>query len=231
MTKIYLIKHLDSGMKYVGITDGDLAKRWQQHYNDPNSAVYTALRSEGYRMTMELLEDVPSRDEALRKEQDYIRTLGTAQPHGWNRMVSKVEVVTVKKARNWVEYKDPLYSQYIDQDINGISSLRCPICNYHMTHHQAITIYTPSEKDKGFISYIEGHRNESYFGAMTENPSSRQEGIRITIACESCHPQWLIGDRTLVYRGQEPPLFSMLIYHHEGATLFEIEYCVEEQES
>lgn len=93
MTKIYLITHLDSGMKYVGITDGDLAKRWQQHYNDPNSAVYTALRSEGYRMTMELLEDVPSRDEALRKEQDYIRTLGTAHPHGWNRMVSKVEVV------------------------------------------------------------------------------------------------------------------------------------------
>jgi hypothetical protein len=85
MTKIYLITHLDSGMKYVGITDGDLAKRWQQHYNDPNSAVYSALRSEGYRMTMELLDDVPSRDEALRKEQEYIRTLGTAQPHGWNR--------------------------------------------------------------------------------------------------------------------------------------------------
>ena len=105
MTKIYLIKHLDSGMKYVGITDGDLAKRWLSHMIDKKSAVYEALRSEGYRMTMELLEEVPSRDEALRKEQDYIRTLGTAQPHGWNRMVSKVEVVkpvvkTQSKAKN-----------------------------------------------------------------------------------------------------------------------------------
>jgi predicted GIY-YIG superfamily endonuclease len=230
MTKIYLIKHLDSGMKYVGITDGDLVKRWLSHMIDKKSAVYEALRSEGYRMTMELLEEVPSRDEALRKEQEYIRTLGTAQPHGWNRMVSKVEVVkpAVKK---WIECKDPLYSQYIDQDIHGISSLRCPICNYYMTHHQSITIYTPSEKDKGFISHIERHRNESYFGAMTENPSSRQEGIRIMIACENCHPKWLCGDKTFVYRGVEPPLFSLLIYHHEGGTLLEIEYCVEEQES
>ena len=125
MTKIYLIKHLDSGMKYVGITDGDLAKRWQQHYNDPNSAVYTALRSEGYRMTMELLEDVPSRDEALRKEQDYIRTLGTAHPHGWNRMVSKVEVVKPTK----------IYSNTINQLPYGeLDRLKCPHCDNDRVH-------------------------------------------------------------------------------------------------
>ena len=28
--KIYMIKHLDTDMKYVGITGGDLATRWQQ---------------------------------------------------------------------------------------------------------------------------------------------------------------------------------------------------------
>ena len=127
MTKIYLITHLDSGMKYVGITDGDLAKRWQQHYNDPNSAVYTALRSEGYRMTMELLEEVPSRDEALRKEQEYIRTLGTAHPHGWNRMVSKVEVV-----KKWV-WKPR--SVTLPQCVNGAwGRLKCPSCNEERLH-------------------------------------------------------------------------------------------------
>ena len=86
--KIYLIKHLDTDMKYVGITGADLATRWQQHYNDINSAVYKALRTEGYRMTMELLEEVATKPEALKREQEYIRSLGTATPSGWNRKVA-----------------------------------------------------------------------------------------------------------------------------------------------
>lgn len=83
--KIYLIKHLDTDMKYVGITGGDLAARWDQHRADTNSAVYKALRTEGHRMTMELLEEVATKPEALKKEQEYIQSLGTATPNGWNR--------------------------------------------------------------------------------------------------------------------------------------------------
>jgi hypothetical protein len=147
MTKIYLIKHLDSGMKYVGITDGDLAKRWQQHYNDPNSAVYSALRSEGYRMTMELLDDVPSRDEALRKEQEYIRTLGTAQPHGWNRMVSKVE----KPKQMEMKSRTIDYLPY-----GELGRLKCPHCDNDRVHlireHDAMVVAMNHAKD--YIQYF-----------------------------------------------------------------------------
>jgi predicted GIY-YIG superfamily endonuclease len=91
--KIYLIKHLDTDMKYVGITGGDLATRWEQHRADTNSAVYKALRTEGYRMTMELLEEVATKPEALKKEQEYIQSLDTATPSGWNRQVAKLKEI------------------------------------------------------------------------------------------------------------------------------------------
>jgi predicted GIY-YIG superfamily endonuclease len=86
--KIYLIKHLDTDMKYVGITNGDLKTRWQQHCKDRRSAVYKALRTESYRMTMELLEEVATKPKALEREQDFIRSLGTATPSGWNQRVN-----------------------------------------------------------------------------------------------------------------------------------------------
>lgn len=85
--KIYLIKHLDTDMKYVGITGGDLAARWEQHRSDTNSAVYKALRTESHRMIMEPIEEVTTKPEALKKEQMYIRLLNTATPSGWNRQV------------------------------------------------------------------------------------------------------------------------------------------------
>jgi len=99
--KIYLIKHLDTDMKYVGITGGDLATRWEQHRADTNSAVYKALRTEGYRMTMELLEEMATKPEALKKEQEYIRSLGTATPNGWNRQCTKE-----KEAKEKVQYSN-----------------------------------------------------------------------------------------------------------------------------
>ncbi len=211
MTKIYLIKHLDSGMKYVGITDGDLAKRWQQHYNDPNSAVYTALRSEGYRMTMELLEDVPSRDEALRKEQDYIRTLGTARPHGWNRMVSEVEVVkpAVKK---WREIRRELLNSDFIANI-----LQCPRCGYGFTHHQDTVVYNRNnDSDEiGFISHIFHTGVSTSYTEMTSNPSARRSGIRIYFKCESCHEE---------NENVNLPLFALLIYQHKGETCLGISY-------
>ncbi len=217
MTKIYLIKHLDSGMKYVGITDGDLAKRWQQHYNDPNSAVYTALRSEGYRMTMELLEDVPSRDEALRKEQDYIRTLGTAHPHGWNRMVSKVEVVkpVVKK---WRQIIRPLSR---DDFVNhGAFVLKCPLCGYDFTHHTDTIVYTRESERHSYshANHIDEHGvHKAYISNY--NPSFRRNGIRIEFGCEGCH-----GVVTGNFNEADPPIFSLLISQHEGQTQFELEY-------
>lgn len=89
---VYLIKHLDTDMKYVGITSADLKTRWDQHRNDTNSAVYEALRADGHRMTMEVLEECDTREQALRREQEYIHELGTAVPRGWNRKINTREV-------------------------------------------------------------------------------------------------------------------------------------------
>lgn len=85
--KIYCIEHVDTKRKYIGITGADERTRWKQHYSDPNSAVYDALRSDGHRMTMTVLEEVETKANALRLEQEYIERLGTAEPHGWNRQV------------------------------------------------------------------------------------------------------------------------------------------------
>lgn len=86
---VYLIKHLDTDMKYVGITSANLKTRWDQHRSDPNSAVYEALRADGHRMTMEVLEQCDTREQALRREQELIHELGTAAPRGWNRMAKR----------------------------------------------------------------------------------------------------------------------------------------------
>jgi len=85
---VYLIKHLDTDKKYVGITSADLKTRWDQHRNDPNSAVYEALRADGHRMVMEVLEECDTREQALRREQELIHELGTAAPRGWNRKIN-----------------------------------------------------------------------------------------------------------------------------------------------
>ncbi len=56
--KIYLITHLDTGMKYVGYTEVDLKKCWDTHHVNPKYAVHKAIQTDGHRMTMELLEEV-----------------------------------------------------------------------------------------------------------------------------------------------------------------------------
>ena len=95
--KMYLIKHLDTDMKYVGITGGDLATRWEQHRKDRRSAVYKALRTEGHRMAMELLEEVATKSKALKHEQKYIQSLDTATPKGWNRKVDRFISLSMHK--------------------------------------------------------------------------------------------------------------------------------------
>jgi predicted GIY-YIG superfamily endonuclease len=102
--KIYLIKHLDTGMGYVGITSRDLLARWKQHHSDTHSALYEVLRTDSHRMTMELLEEFEDRDQALKAEQQYIRKLETAQPNGWNRQVTHF----YEGNRGWKPYFVPI---------------------------------------------------------------------------------------------------------------------------
>lgn len=89
--KIYLIKHLDTDMKYVGITSQTMEKRFMQHGSDRMGALYKIMRTDKSRMRMELIEEVFDKMEALKKEQEYIRIFDTAQPNGWNRQVTDWE--------------------------------------------------------------------------------------------------------------------------------------------
>lgn len=128
--KIYLIKHIDTGMGYVGITGDELGKRWYQHLHDPKGALYTALRAEGHRMSMEMLDEVETREEALIIEQQYIHELGTAQPNGWNRDVRPLKVeepAPVAKPKEWKEVvlEGLQFSTYSHDDIGTIVCPRC----------------------------------------------------------------------------------------------------------
>jgi len=154
--KIYLIKHLDTGKGYVGITGDELGKRWYQHLHDPKGALYTELRAEGHRMTMELIEQVETREEALAKEQQYIHALRTAQPNGWNRDVRPLPVeepAPVAKPKVWERFAEnelDLYSGMANTNV-----MKCPACGYFFTHQEYYEIFQCSEDSDGIRTIVQ----------------------------------------------------------------------------
>lgn len=212
--KIYLIKHLDTDMKYVGITGADLPTRWQQHYNDTNSAIYKALRTQGHRMTMELLEEVTTKPEALKREQEYIRSLGTATPNGWNRQVktsSKTEPEVTRK--KWIA----CVNRFDSRDLfHGL--LKCRACGGDYTHQKGVEVFQKETESSDGL-----HTTAMFYGTSTDklmdnNPSEKRNGLRVYFCCESCH------------RGQTTrPQYQIVIYQHKGQTLFETVYYIEDE--
>jgi len=217
--KVYLIRHLDNGKQYVGITGGDLAKRWQQHYNDPKSAVYKALRKEGYRMTMELLDEVDDRDDALLLEQMYIQTLNTAEPHGWNRMVRNDWLENVKSRVTWKKIETGLSFDDFGPDMN----LLCPTCNEAYMHMKCFEIYQ-HHWDKGYKPWAMLVTDRNAW-AEIEDPDVTKEApgnhdgpsLRIRFECESCHNVKF-----------PPPAYSINIYDTHGNTHFFLESFVKD---
>ena len=219
--KIYLIKHIDTGKGYVGITGDELGKRWYQHLHDQKGALYTALRTEGHRMTMDLIEEVETREEALIKEQQYIHALGTAQPNGWNRDVRPLKVeepVPVEKPKAWERHTDVLE---LGAAYSNNSTLLCPACKYDYTHQEYYEIYQRNEDYSGIHTVVKLH-GTTVDTIMKDNPSSRRQGMRMYFSCEGCH-----GDQE---EGVNPPLFELLIYQHKGVTVFETVYYEEKQQ-
>ena len=227
--KIYMIKHLDTDMKYVGITGGDLATRWQQHYSDINSAVYKALRTEGYRMTMELLEEVATKPEALKREQEYIRSLGTATPSGWNR---QVKTPLPPNPRKWIKYSAKINiipEENIEPYLGSL--FRCPACACEFTHTGIVEVYNRNTEDELSIRHVVLHLStKTTMDTHKENPSRRRQGMRIYFTCESCHslnfiPHHLASPPPF----DAPPRFEILIYQQSGNTFFETEYYIEDK--
>jgi hypothetical protein len=201
--KIYLIKHLDTGMGYVGITGDELAKRWYQHLHDSNSAVYKALRNEGHRITMELLEEVRTREEALIKEQEYIHSLGTAQPDGWNRQVKPKP-----QRKRW------------EKRIHWMPRLRCPICKSEdigISGFQFVfsdTVNGPQSVSIDFNGVCENSNDISPFMYADVRHSN---GVRIVFWCGKCH-DFAVQDPTWQGEGNPniPPYFFYEIFQSFG---------------
>lgn len=217
--KVYLITHLDNGMKYVGYTSKDLRTRWQQHCNDPKSAVYEAIRREGYRMTMELLGEFDTKIEALRKEQEYIRTLNTLAPNGWNVQEREIPEPETKPApKKWKEVTKPVTLLPTEGIFNNY--FLCPLCASDYTHHVGVSVYFREEDaDKGLCVDVYG---DTVFTSslMGGNPSPRRDGIRINFTCENCH-----ADEDDVYR----PHHQLHIIQHKGQTFFNAIYYIEDE--
>lgn len=221
--KIYLIKHLDTDMKYVGITGADLPTRWQQHYNDTNSAVYKALRTEGYRMTMELLEEVATKPEALKREQEYIRSLGTATPSGWNRQVATPKAEPEVTSKKWKACSN----QFDNRDFsNGV--LKCRVCGGDYTHQETVEVFIREDdlhQAPGFKTTVKNYTTTVCKDSMKTNPSYRRQGIRIYFTCEGCGNGPPYSDDV----DDTAPYYELLIYQHKGQTFFETVYYIEDK--
>jgi len=217
--KIYLIKHIDTGKGYVGITGDELGKRWYQHLHDPKGALYIALRTEGHRMTMDLIEEVETREEALIKEQQYIHALGTAQPNGWNRDVRPMKVeepTSVAKPKVWEQWTDDSIK------ISG-DGLTCPSCNCQNLHQETVEVYQCYEDSDG-IRTVATLTATTIDTNLKNNPSARRNGLRIFFRCEHCH-----FDNLEEY-GAPPPLFELTIAQHKGSTYMQFVYYEEKQQ-
>jgi hypothetical protein len=221
--KIYLVKHHDTGMGYVGITGDELAKRWYQHLHDPKGALYAALRAEGHRMSMQLLEEVETRAEALIKEQEYIHALGTAQPAGWNRDVRPlpVEEQTPVKPKKWISHTSKVNIEHL--------VLICPACSRHCTHQGAVEVFLRINGDEDGIHTFAKFGGTTVDNYLTDNPSMRSSGIRIFFTCEYCHFDMDVDNDGNLIHNDSPPPYELLIQQHKGSTIFETVYYLEDK--
>jgi group I intron endonuclease len=89
MGVVYRIRNTVNSKVYVGITTRPVAVRWRQHIYDsthqPRLAIHRAIRKYGVEaFSFEVLEICEGLDELLARESDWIRTLDSQLPHGYN---------------------------------------------------------------------------------------------------------------------------------------------------
>jgi predicted GIY-YIG superfamily endonuclease len=133
--KIYLIKHLDTDMKYVGYTEIDLQKRWDQHRADTTRSISKTLQTDSHRMIMELLEEVETRAIARNLKQQYIQSLNSAEPNGWNRQIIKPKAEAVTTPKKWM----PVQGDFVTKS-QGVEALVCPNCKDTWTHQSTVDV-------------------------------------------------------------------------------------------
>ena len=208
--KIYLVTHLDKNKKYVGITSKDLHQRWYQHMKDKASALHPDIATESHRMTMELIGEADTKQEALQMESEFIQELGTEVPNGYNRQVRKEE-----KPKELVEIKYPL--GYALESCNAFqhanSHLKCPICRFEYTHLKNITVWARPEDCTPNTVFIETEDGHIHVGnSNIGNPSPRRDGLSMLFYCENGHT------------------FTVNILQHKGYTFAYTKFHIETEE-
>lgn len=89
---IYLISHIDSERKYVGLTIQTLEKRWAQHKEDAlyyyiksDESLHAAIREFGPEsFNIKILDRGTTKIDLEEKEKKWIKKLGTLVPNGFN---------------------------------------------------------------------------------------------------------------------------------------------------
>jgi predicted GIY-YIG superfamily endonuclease len=212
--KIYLVTHLDRNKKYVGITSKDLHQRWYQHMKDKASALHPDIATESHRMTMELISETETKQEALQMESELIQELGTEVPNGYNRQVRKEE-----KPKELVEVEMPLAillsRKHSDIFMSSDSVLHCPVCDFPFTHLKNVTVWARPEDCTPNTVLIETQTGHIHVGNSNEgNPSSRRDGLSMLFYCEN-------GEHT----------FIIDIAQHKGETFADVRWNIEEDAS
>ena len=222
--KIYLVRHLDTDMKYVGITTQTLKQRWAQHSSDRMSALYKVMRTEKNRMSIEVIEEVFDKYEALTKEQYYIQLYETEQPKGWNRYVTDTQYGPLQNLHHNYRKSKKWKRQIGVVAMSESSVLSCPACGCNETKKLQTEIFVNRRY----------HVTASDSGVNVDDnlyyqPVEGKQVVRFVFICETCHPfdgKFRDEEEQSAY----PPHFEYILYEHKRQMFFETIFYVQDTE-
>ena len=92
---------------------------------------------------------------------------------------------------------------------DGESTLQCPNCGSNYLHHGQIDVFNRNEdSENGCHFRVTGNRVE-LDNQMTANPSSRRQGLTISLSCEGCKAAIFLS-----------------LSQHKGITNIWMDYCL-----
>jgi hypothetical protein len=192
-------------------------------------------------MTMKQIGEADTEQMAIKKEQQFIQDLGTAEPHGWNRLVYTPKEEPVATRKKWERVEEEFYCKLV-KGIGDVFECPSPSCSSLFTNTQNVEVFNRKEDDVNeFHALIYSQSaminnvtpdNPSIYAPHPEvfklgNPSPRRQGIRIFFKCESCHGVNVDYWTQMQFR-INPPDFELLIYQDKGNTILKTVYYIED---